>query len=448
MKALYPFVGGSATSHKFNLKDPRDLDAAFRLQFNGGWTHTSTGAFPNGTNAWANTYLNELAHITINDTQLDKYIHLSVYSRTNTPSTTTYGGIGVDNSYEGWGSVALTIKRNDGLAYGYSRGNIFTPPVSMADSRGLFMINRQSDTSLKYTKDGVVISQETTGWNIYSRPGATRNNIWLGALYSSYGTHWYDNKEESFASIGYGLTDTETSALYTAVQKFQTALGRQVDTPVYNTNGLVLNLDAGNANSYPGTGTTWFDLAAGNNGTLVNGPTYDSANGGSLLFDGINDRVSSFPIKLPDTSSKTIDVWFRSTASTRQGLCGIRDGVAISGWVFTINRTSTGNLSYFNTGQGTIEISAGITTNTWYNAVVTHDYLTGVAKIYLNGKLLGTGNAAGYNSSTFNGVIGDEDGSFTTPFKGNIPKVTMYNRVLTDTEVLNNFNSTRGRFGL
>ena len=53
MKALYPFVGGTATSHKFNLKDPRDLDAAFRLQFNGGWTHNSNGVTPNGTNGYA-----------------------------------------------------------------------------------------------------------------------------------------------------------------------------------------------------------------------------------------------------------------------------------------------------------------------------------------------------------------------------------------------------------
>ena len=57
MKAIYPFVGGTATTHKYNLKDPRDLDAAFRLVFNGGWTHSSTGATPNGTNGYADTKL-------------------------------------------------------------------------------------------------------------------------------------------------------------------------------------------------------------------------------------------------------------------------------------------------------------------------------------------------------------------------------------------------------
>ena len=57
MKAIYPMVGGTAALHKWNLKDPQDTNAAFRLVFTGGWTHSSTGALPNGTNAFANTYL-------------------------------------------------------------------------------------------------------------------------------------------------------------------------------------------------------------------------------------------------------------------------------------------------------------------------------------------------------------------------------------------------------
>jgi len=76
MKAIYPFVGGTATTHKWNLKDPRDLDAAFRLVFNGGWTHSSTGADPNGTNAYADTYL--APSLLINNNT-----HVSIYSRTD-----------------------------------------------------------------------------------------------------------------------------------------------------------------------------------------------------------------------------------------------------------------------------------------------------------------------------------------------------------------------------
>jgi hypothetical protein len=64
MKAVYPMVGGTAETHKWNLKDPRDVDAAFRLTFTGGWTHSSTGAKGNGSNAWANTNLNARNNLT------------------------------------------------------------------------------------------------------------------------------------------------------------------------------------------------------------------------------------------------------------------------------------------------------------------------------------------------------------------------------------------------
>ena len=76
IKALYPFVGGTASKHKFNFMDARDLDAAFRLVFSGGWTHASTGITPNGTNAFANTKFNDNS-LTLNDA------HISIYSRTN-----------------------------------------------------------------------------------------------------------------------------------------------------------------------------------------------------------------------------------------------------------------------------------------------------------------------------------------------------------------------------
>jgi len=77
MKAVYPFVGGTSTTHKFNLKNPLDTDAAYRLVFSGGITHSSTGVLPNGTNGLANTYLNPLSKLTNNN------LHLSYYSRTN-----------------------------------------------------------------------------------------------------------------------------------------------------------------------------------------------------------------------------------------------------------------------------------------------------------------------------------------------------------------------------
>jgi len=76
-KAIYPIVGGTASQHKYNLKDPRDLDAAFRLTFATGWTHSSTGMLPNGASAFANSFLIPNTTLTLNST------HISYYSRTN-----------------------------------------------------------------------------------------------------------------------------------------------------------------------------------------------------------------------------------------------------------------------------------------------------------------------------------------------------------------------------
>ena len=218
--------------------------------------------------------------------------------------------------------------------------------------------------------------------------------------------------------------------------------------PTIITNGLILNLDAGNSASYPGTGTTWTDLSGqNNNGTLVNGVGYSSSNGGTLTFDGVNDRVSSFPTQFPNLGSKTIDVWFKSNTTTRQGLCGTRNGT--NGWVFTINRTTAGRLTYFHTGFNVAEYDAGIVANTWIHAAVTHNASTSIARLYINGSPLGSVNVGSITASPFNGVIGDEDGTTpSVPFNGSISQTKMYNRVLSDAEVLQNYNVTKTRFGL
>ena len=261
-------------------------------------------------------------------------------------------------------------------------------------------------------------------------------------VFKTANTQFFYGNIDSLTTWQKSLSQAEVTELYNS------GAGKQltVATPIV-TNGLVLNLDASRLSSYPNAGTTWTDISGnGNNGTMTNGPIFGTANGGVITFDGINDRVSSFPTQFPNTNSKTIDMWFKTNSSTRQGLCGVRS--ASTGWVFCINRGSTGNLTYFNTGQGEYQIPAGITTNTWYNAIVTHDYSVGTIKIYLNGNLLGTASLPGYISSSFNGVIGDEDNSFTTPFNGDICQTKIYNRALSSTEITQNYNATKSRFGL
>jgi hypothetical protein len=219
MKALYPMVGGSAASHKFNLKDPRDLDIAFRLTFNGGWTHSATGALPNGSNGYAETWLNENNVLTLNNE------HISYYSRTN--SVGNFGDMGnINTSISGNPGINLNLKWSDGNFY--PRVNDNNSGISNpSSSTGLFISNRTNSTQVRAFQNGVLKlinsnSIQKVDLNIYI--GATRHNF--------FGTAFYTNRESAFSSIGDGLTDTDAANFYTAVQKFQTTLGRQIGSPI------------------------------------------------------------------------------------------------------------------------------------------------------------------------------------------------------------------------
>ena len=220
MKALYPFVGGTASTHKYNLKDPQDTNAAFRLSFVGGWTHSATGALPNGVNAYADTYFA--------DTNFNQYnTHISFYSRTSTAYSGEFG-MGVGDSL-GRYSQSLYIRRTDNTAAfdsGNSSGN--NRIVFSAGNTGLGFYNGSvtAQNSRKYYKNGIVevinsslLTQQFSG-----------NNIFIAAYnqYNAGGATFFSNKQTAFVSIGDGLNDTEAANYYTAVQAFQTTLGRQV----------------------------------------------------------------------------------------------------------------------------------------------------------------------------------------------------------------------------
>jgi hypothetical protein len=213
MKALYPFVGGNASSHKFNLKDPRDLDAAYRLVFSGGMTHSSTGALPNGTTGYANTFYKP-------SDGLQNSAHVSYYSRTSVVASNA-----IDmGSFSGSLYHHAHIKYTGDVMYGLINTSTAVS-VSMAGdiSQGLYTFSRVSGASIQSYKNGIIKSSS-------SLTSTTRNtyNIYLGAGNNTGIASQFGTKEMAFASIGEGLTDTESANLYAAVQKFQTTLGRQV----------------------------------------------------------------------------------------------------------------------------------------------------------------------------------------------------------------------------
>jgi hypothetical protein len=208
MKAIYPFVGGTATSHKYNLKNPQDTDAAFRLIFNGGWIHSSTGALPNGTNASADTNLDLITMNSIND------ISYGYYSRTNSQSAGSFGwGVPTSINNEFW--IRYT---GGGDKYGYLFDNANDGGSAGGDCRGFNAMSRIA-SNIKYIQKNNSIS---TYSSVSSGTLSSRN------FYFSRGSQGYEDRENAFGFIGNGLTDTELLNLYTAVQTFQTTLGRQV----------------------------------------------------------------------------------------------------------------------------------------------------------------------------------------------------------------------------
>lgn len=244
MKAIYPFVGGTATSHKFNLKDPRDLDAAYRLVFNGGWTHSSTGALPNGTTAYANTYLNPYVVFGGGNSLLPtdsthQLVHISKYSRTNSTITDNFDGVytgGYPNSCwlgmgwnSGWSPTGYGIVN--------TRSAVGSYVTLGARTDGFFVVNRDGYTSLKSFRNSTLVSTNSVDAREYNQINQQLNlnpqNVFLiGALNNAYDFTFrplsYNNHETAFQSIGTSLTDAEALAFYNAVQAYQTTLGRAV----------------------------------------------------------------------------------------------------------------------------------------------------------------------------------------------------------------------------
>jgi hypothetical protein len=224
MKAIYPFVGGTAATHKWNLKDPRDLDAAFRLTFSGGWTHSSTGADPNGTNAYANTNL-----IPNNVISSNLSMHISYYSRQNSTGVEVEIGSGDYVAPNDEQRRSFIEANTSGTSYWTVNGNnpsdFFS--TSDTDAAAFYIASRTSSTVMAAFRNN-----SKSGTATKAAGNLSQNSIYIGAYnrpqFGSQQASYFSTKQTAFATIGDGLTDAEATNLYTIVQKYQTTLGRQV----------------------------------------------------------------------------------------------------------------------------------------------------------------------------------------------------------------------------
>lgn len=220
----------------------------------------------------------------------------------------------------------------------------------------------------------------------------------------------------------------------------------------YNTSivrdGLVLHLDAANVKSYPGTGTTWYDLSGnGGNGILDNGAAFT---GTSISFDGIDDKVRAPNCyQFSANENYTYDVWFNPTTdNTTSGLIGgvntpmIRWGQAIAGTVYFFVGWSE---SPFYKGYRSSEV---LQTGRWHNAVATLDHIAKTGKLYLNGDYSGqfTWETGTINVPPSTILFNVRDSS--NAFLGETSIGKVYNRALTPEEIQQNFEALRGRYGI
>jgi hypothetical protein len=214
IKAMYLPLWSSATANKWNLINPLDTNAAFRLTFSNGWTHSSSGITP--TNAYAITYLSPLNNLQLNST------HLSYYSRTNSNAAEVEIGVQSNNGL----NYTILELRTTNLSYSIINSTI-TGIVSGSDtdSRAFYLGNRTASNVVNlYRNSTKIINSSTLSTN---RP---EGFIYLGAFYSGSASapSTYSIKQCSFSSIGDGLTDAESVNFYNRLNTLMTYFGINV----------------------------------------------------------------------------------------------------------------------------------------------------------------------------------------------------------------------------
>jgi len=207
---IYPYVGGTATTHKYNLKDPRDLDAAFRITFNGSWTHGSGGITGDGSTTTGDTHILPSTDMTLNDT------HISAWSNTNSAADIAdIGAVIFPNQ-----TIDILARGSGGTMTSdhYSFSERLSPAV--ANSIGWFLTSRTSSSLCEVSKNGVSLASNTT-----TSGTLPTSNIWVGAISGNVGS-LVSNRQYQFHTVGSGISISLAATMYSDIAAFQTALGR------------------------------------------------------------------------------------------------------------------------------------------------------------------------------------------------------------------------------
>jgi hypothetical protein len=310
-----------------------------------------------------------------------------------------------------------------------------------------------------YVWSHIVITKEGNQTKIYKNGQLVTNNtmtnpslqgtntFYLGRFVPG-GRQW-NGKYGNFKGYNKALSAAEVQQNYQAEQyRFEGPAG-------ITTNGLVLYFDAGNLDSYPGTGTIWYDLMGNINGDLINGVGFSTANGGVLTFDGVDDFIQ-YTSLLNVGNTFTVNCWIKPTANTRQTIVS-------NGYPYSTNKgffmACPGNNStdlFISLGQDqklAVSNTGMVTTGAWQMVTARVNGASELIKLYINGV------EVTYSTQTdANITLQYDTGVFTTGCRNgvaaddrlysNFATLQIYNRALSTTEITQNYNYFKGRFGL
>lgn len=230
------------------------------------------------------------------------------------------------------------------------------------------------------------------------------------------------------------------------------------------TDGLILNLDVANPRSYlpPYNGTTWFNLSGTNNGTLTNGPIFNSGNGGSIVFDGVDDFVEFGDVFDLGTNSLTVNQWLYFANNNTNQITLSKALAGAQAYRFATGLSNTGKLYAFMQGNGGADIipngSTTIPANTWIMATFVFNRASSIT-IYYNGvqeSLTGDATISQWNGLNFQSPNPFRLATYTASnntgvvslMNGRMASTQVYFRTLSASEINQNFQATRARFGI
>jgi hypothetical protein len=310
---------------------------------------------------------------------------------------------------------------------------------------------RKGTVALGVTTASIAGPTSTSNWYTGITPATGKYVIYKTAASGDPDgyTPQSDNELYQFI-ITQGATAANTGSVSASLDWISTQsnlLAANFDYENIVTSGLQLNTDAGFVGSYPTTSSIWYDISGNaNNGTLQNNPTFTSANSGSFVFNGSNQTSTLASLNLQQNF--TLAGWYKP--SVLNGFAIFGQGITAANQGLHIWYTSNTLIRFGMFGNDT-DFTVSTPINNWYYIACTYNNSSPFTKqLYING-VAQTGNvvsgpAAYTGTGTFRlGATYSSGGAFGS---GSFAGMTMYNRILSATEILQNFNATKGRYGL